>query len=108
MEEKRINKHYQLSSTLVEDLKRVSKGRFKNEVSAVEYYLNIGLKYQEIKDTESLMAKDIYTCKSEVMYVKKLLEQLFSNKKFVCNRAIKDDESLKDFKKNYYKSNFYE
>ena len=108
MVEKSINKHYQLSSSLVEDLKQLSKGRFKNEVSAVEYYLKIGLRYQELKDMDSLITKDLNYCKNEIFYIKKLLEQLFSNKKFVCNRKINDDESLKDFKKSLYKSDYHD
>lgn len=108
MEEKRIDKHYQISKSLLEELKTVSKGNFKSEISAIEHYLKVGLKYQVIKDSESVMMKDINYCKNEISYIKKLLEQLFSNKKFACNRPIKDDEALRDFKKNLYKDNFYE
>jgi len=108
MKERKINKHYQISESILEDLKDKSKDKFKNEISAIEYYLKVGLKYQEIKDTESVMLKDLNRCKNDITYVKKLLEQMFCNKKFLCNRLPKDDEALKDFKKNLYRDKFYD
>lgn len=108
MKERKINKHYQISESILEELKDKSKDKFKNEISAIEYYLKVGLKYQEIKDTESVMLKDLNKCKNDITYVKKLLEQMFCNKKFACNRLIKDDEALKDFKKNLYRDKFYD
>lgn len=108
MKERKINKHYQISESILEELKDKSKDKFKSEISAIEYYLKAGLKYQEIKDTESVMLKDLNKCKNDITYVKKLLEQMFCNKKFACNRPTKDDEALKDFKKNLYRDKFYD
>lgn len=102
---KKISKHYNISEELVNKLNTQKEKKFKTEIEAVEYYLNKGLeKENKVSDSEK-----IYTdISKDLKYIKKLLEQLFANKKFVSNSDIKNDECLNLFRNQINKDKFYE
>lgn len=102
---KKISKHYNISEELIEELNNQKDKRFKTEVETVEYYLNKGLE-KEIKTSDDNKINVEIT--KDLKYIKRLLEQLFANKKFVINNDIKNDECLNEFKNHINKDKFYE
>ncbi len=106
MKNNTVAKHYHLSKELSDELKSKMKGRFTTEIKAVEFYLKQGFIYDEAKDSLEEISKEINKCKNDVSFIKKLLIQLFVNKKFPLNRTIKDDEAYNNFIKNIYKDKY--
>ena len=101
----KISKHYRLDKDLIDQIKKNSS-RFGTEVKAVEYYLERGLYVEYIDTLEKDTKETLEKCIKDLTYIKKLLEQLFSNKNFASNRSVLKDEALLDFKKNLNNDKF--
>ena len=102
----KINKHYRINKAILDEIQKKSGDKFGTEVSAIEYYLERGLCFEYIDSIESNYNKSLEKFMKELSYIKKLLEQLFSNKNFASNRSILKDEALLDFKKNLNNDKF--
>jgi len=108
MVKEKVDKHYRISKEIIDQIITLSKGKFTKEVSAIEYFLEKGIE-SVLKEKETdLLYKETKRNSKDIFYIKNLLEQMFCNKKFACNRKINDDEALKDFRNNLYKDKFYE
>lgn len=106
MNNKKIDKHFQISEELLKKLENNKMDNFTSTVAALEYYLDKGLTYSEYIDSLDEIKSDIKHCVKKIYYLEKLLEQLFVNKGFACNMDPKKDLALKDFKNNMYKDSF--
>jgi len=108
MAKEKVDKHYRISKDIIDQMIMLSKGKFTKEVSAIEFFLKKGIE-SVVKEKETdLLYKETKKNSKEIYYIKNLLEQMFCNKKFACNRKTNDDEALKDFRNNLYKDKFYE
>lgn len=100
---KTVNKHYELSADLIREIEKRSKTMFATNKEGLEYYLNLGLEYENyIKDQnnmESLLNKNM----ADTRFIKKLLIQLFVNSDFSTNVATSDSKIYYDFIKRITK-----
>lgn len=106
MEKNKVNKHIQVSKDLYNKFLDKTNGVFETQTKGFEYFLEMGMNYDETRNKEEKLLYDLNYCIKEISYIKKLLEQLFVNKRFPDNQKINDDKCLKDFKKNIYKDDF--
>ena len=106
VEKSKVNKHIQVSKDLYNKFLDKTNGVFETQTKGFEYFLEMGMNYDETRNKEEKLLYDLNYCIKEISYIKKLLEQLFVNKRFPDNQKINDDKCLKDFKKNIYKDDF--
>ena len=106
VEKSKVNKHIQVSKDLYNKFLDNTNGVFETQTKGFEYFLEMGMNYDETRNKEEKLLYDLNYCIKEISYIKKLLEQLFVNKRFPDNQKINDDKCLKDFKKNIYKDDF--
>lgn len=100
-----LDKHYRISKELIDRVQREKPQQLKCEVDCIEYFLEKGLMYD--KNFTELNNKNEYILK-RIIYVEKLLEQLFSNISFSENNDTKTNELLKDFKNKLHKEKYFE
>ncbi len=105
MKKEYLDKHYRLSKDLIEKIKKEKHEYFKCEVDCVEFYLEKGLMYDkginEINNRIDKLTKDM-------TYIKKLLEQLFSNISFSENIDTQNNKLLKEFKNSFLKDKYFD
>lgn len=106
MENDKVNKHIQLSKELYDKFLTKVDGKFQTLTKGFEYYLEMGMKFEDSKNREEKILYDINYCLKEIKYTKKLMEQYMANKGFPCNKKISEDKCIIDFRKNIYKDDF--
>lgn len=106
MEINKINKHFQMSKDLYNEFSNKIKGKFETQTKGFEYFLEMGMKYDDSKNREEKILYDLNYCIKEIKYIKKLMEQYMANKGFSSNKKINDDKCIIDFRNNYYKDDF--
>ena len=106
MKNKKVSKHYNLNYDIVNKIQRKSEGKYKSETEAVEHYLELGMHSEETNNSTDLAILEINACLKEVKYVKKLVEQLFTNMKYPKNKDVNKDDALKEFKKDLFKNKY--
>lgn len=108
MAKEKVDKHYRISKDIIDQIIALSNGKFPREVASIEYFLKKGIDSVVKEKSDDLLYKEVKRNSKDIYYIKNLLEQMFSNKKFACNRKINEDEALKEFRSNLYKDKFYE
>ena len=106
VEKNKVNKHIELSKDLYNKFLNKINGIFETQTKGFEYFLEMGMNYDDSKNNDKKILYDLNYCIKEISYIKKLLEQLFANKRFPDNQKINTDKCLKDFKKSIYKDDF--
>ena len=105
MKKEYLDKHYRISKDLIERIKKEKFEYFKCEVDCIEYYLEKGLMHDkgmnEINNRLDKLTKDM-------IYLKKLLEQLFSNISFSENTNAQNNELLKEFKNSFINDKYFD
>lgn len=106
MSSKKIDNHVRMSKDIYDKLSERIEGNFEKKVDAIEYYLEMGMKYEDTKSTNEKILYDLNCCIKDIKYVKKLMEQYMANKGFPANKKINEDKCIIDFRKNIYRDDF--
>jgi len=102
----KVEKHYFLSKDLLSVIDSKSSGIFKTQTQAIEYYLKRGLEFDEYIKNDHDIEVGINKCSKDIKFLKKLIIQLFVNKNFAKNRAVKDDVAYKEFLNSILKDKY--
>ena len=103
-----INKHYKMSIDLLKKLEEKKPNHIKYEIDCIEYFLEKGMLYEEYHNELKNINENIKLLKKENMYIKRIIEQLFSNIAFTENVDIRKNDLLKEFKNNIYKDKYFD
>ncbi|MDD4188394.1 MAG: hypothetical protein PHX04_06570 [Bacilli bacterium] len=106
MKKKTKRKNYVFTVEFADEIAKRAIILQSSETKAVEYYLKLGFEvYDSNKESKEIISA-INKLSREQKFIKKLLIQLFVNKKFASNRLEKEDETYQEFIKNKAKDKF--
>ena len=100
----KIDKHYRINKEIIDKINSQNDDRFKNEIDAVEFFISKGLEFDGYNNRLESIEKKIDSFIINNNYIKKLLIQMFVNKKFAINREVTEDEAFKLFNEAYNES----
>ncbi len=106
MKIKTKRKNYVFSNDFAKEIENRAISLKYSETQAVEYFLKLGFEVYDSRKSDEKVISAIDKIKKEQKFIKKLLIQLFVNKKFPINRSEKDDEAYQEFLINIFKDNY--
>ena len=69
MSSKKIDNHVRMSKDLYDKLSERIEGNFEKKVDAIEYYLEMGMKYEDTKSTNEKILYDLNCCIKDIKYL---------------------------------------